>query len=99
MTCVEGKLLLPQIRVDLSLLEAARGCTKDVEVHLTLVCERCQGSRADPGSRRITCSHCGGSGMVCTCVYMRACIRTYVNMGVHVCFLHTTHLCTGNVTT
>ena len=94
MSCVEGKLLLPQIRVDLSLLEAARGCTKDVEVHLTLVCERCQGSRADPGSRRITCSYCGGSGMVCVCV----CIRTYMNMVVHVCFLHAMHLCTGNVT-
>ena len=70
----------PQIRVDLSLLEAARGCTKDIEVDLTLICERCHGSRADPGSRRITCAHCGGSGMVC----VRACVHA-CGLHVHVC--------------
>jgi molecular chaperone DnaJ len=48
--------------VDLTLEEAAKGVTKEVEVKRSSDCETCGGSGAKPGSVPKTCSQCGGRG-------------------------------------
>jgi molecular chaperone DnaJ len=52
------------VAVELSLQEAARGTTVDVAYDLVDTCERCGGSRAEPGTPVETCSRCGGAGRV-----------------------------------
>jgi molecular chaperone DnaJ len=50
--------------VTLSLKEAAEGCHKTVQFHRHELCGRCEGTGAEPGSKRTTCSYCGGRGQV-----------------------------------
>jgi len=50
--------------VTLTLHEAADGCTKEVEFQRHEPCDDCDGSGAAQGSRRETCSYCGGHGRV-----------------------------------
>jgi molecular chaperone DnaJ len=50
--------------VTLDLLEAAKGATKTVEFDRHETCATCQGSGAKAGSKRQTCSYCGGRGQV-----------------------------------
>jgi molecular chaperone DnaJ len=50
--------------VELTLEEAAFGVTRTVSVEAPLVCERCQGSGAAPGTERTPCTQCGGSGRI-----------------------------------
>jgi molecular chaperone DnaJ len=52
------------VAVEVSLEEAARGTTVDVAYDLVDTCERCGGSRAEPGTPVETCSRCGGAGRV-----------------------------------
>jgi molecular chaperone DnaJ len=52
------------VAVEVSLVEAARGRTVDVAYDLVDTCERCGGSRAEPGTPVETCSNCGGAGRV-----------------------------------
>jgi molecular chaperone DnaJ len=52
------------VAVEVSLEEAARGTTADVSYDVVETCERCGGSRAEPGTRVETCSNCGGAGRV-----------------------------------
>src|SRR5439155_1715386 len=47
-----------QIRLE----EAAFGAEKQIEIEKLDTCEKCGGSGAAPGSRRISCSACGGFG-------------------------------------
>jgi molecular chaperone DnaJ len=58
------------VAVEISLEEAARGRTVDVAYDVVDACERCGGSRAEPGTTVETCSRCGGAGR------MRAVTRT-----------------------
>ncbi|MFN0051689.1 MAG: molecular chaperone DnaJ [Planctomycetales bacterium] len=51
-------------RIDLSLREAALGCTKMVEIERAELCSTCDGSGAKPGSRPDRCSYCAGRGQV-----------------------------------
>jgi len=53
-----------ETRVSMSLLEAARGATKEVTVHRHVACATCKGSGAAPGSQPETCQQCGGRGQV-----------------------------------
>lgn len=53
-----------ETRVTLSLLEAATGVKKDIEVHRHVACSTCKGSGAAPGSQPETCQQCGGRGQV-----------------------------------
>ena len=53
-----------ETRLSITLLEAARGVTKEVKVHRHVACETCQGSGAAAGSRPETCQQCGGRGQV-----------------------------------
>lgn len=50
------------VAVELTLEEAAFGVTRSVAVEAPLICERCHGGGAAPGSERVACSQCGGSG-------------------------------------
>lgn len=51
-------------RLDIDLLEAARGCEKTVEIRRKETCDTCDGSGAKPGSAADACDYCGGHGQV-----------------------------------
>jgi molecular chaperone DnaJ len=69
------------VEVEITLEEAARGTTEPVAYDLVDACERCGGSRAEPGSQVGVCRNCQGSGRV------RAVTRTAFGQLVreHVC--------------
>jgi molecular chaperone DnaJ len=48
----------------IKLEEAAFGVEKEIEIAKLDSCDKCKGSGAEPGSRTITCSTCGGRGQV-----------------------------------
>lgn len=48
--------------VVISFEEAARGCQKQVSIHLVGACETCHGSGAAPGTSPKTCPTCNGTG-------------------------------------
>ena len=48
----------------ITLEEAAFGTEKEIEVSKLDVCDKCDGSGAEPGSRTINCPACGGRGQV-----------------------------------
>jgi molecular chaperone DnaJ len=50
--------------LEITLEEAARGVEKELSFRKAAVCDRCDGSGAEPGSKRITCSTCGGAGQI-----------------------------------
>ncbi len=52
-----------QYNLDITFMEAAFGCDKEIEVPTTENCGRCDGSGAEPGAME-TCSTCHGSGTV-----------------------------------
>ncbi|XP_063366052.1 protein tumorous imaginal discs, mitochondrial-like isoform X1 [Cydia amplana] len=52
-----------EVIVNLRFTEAARGVNKDVNVNIVDTCPKCQGSRAEPGTKAIKCTYCNGTGM------------------------------------
>jgi molecular chaperone DnaJ len=50
--------------IELDLVEAAFGTTQDMELLLPTVCERCEGSGAEPGTHPERCDSCDGAGEV-----------------------------------
>jgi molecular chaperone DnaJ len=50
--------------VTIDLLEAAKGCTRTLEVTRHETCATCQGSGARPGTKPQKCDYCGGRGRV-----------------------------------
>jgi molecular chaperone DnaJ len=52
------------VEVQISLEQAAQGATVQVAYDMVDACERCGGSRAEPGSDVHTCSNCHGAGRV-----------------------------------
>ena len=50
--------------MDLSFEQAARGVNKDVNVNVTDICKKCDGSKCEPGHKPSKCNHCNGTGMV-----------------------------------
>jgi molecular chaperone DnaJ len=50
--------------VEIELVDAARGVTRQVSLAVAVRCERCEGSGAEPGSTISTCPTCGGAGRV-----------------------------------
>jgi molecular chaperone DnaJ len=69
------------VEIEITLEEAAKGTVAEVAYDLVDACERCHGSRAEPGSEVRTCSNCQGAGRV------RAVSRTAFGqlMREHVC--------------
>ena len=53
-----------QYNVDLTFEESIFGVDREVEITRDEVCETCNGSRAEPGTSRVRCSTCNGSGEV-----------------------------------
>ena len=50
--------------VSIELMEAARGCTKELKLDRHVTCKTCSGSGARPGSQADRCDYCGGHGQV-----------------------------------
>lgn len=50
--------------MEISLEEAAKGISKEVEYSHTIACRRCKGSGGEQGSGVKTCAKCGGRGQV-----------------------------------
>jgi molecular chaperone DnaJ len=53
-----------EVRLDLSLAEAAFGCEREVTVPLPVGCDVCDGSGARPGTSPTSCPDCRGTGQV-----------------------------------
>jgi molecular chaperone DnaJ len=54
------------MRVTLDFTEAVFGTKKEVRVRSAVVCKRCNGMGAEPGTEPTTCSRCGGTGQLRT---------------------------------
>ena len=50
-------------------MEAAKGCNKDITARTQVICDRCDGKRAEPGTTYSTCSTCKGTGQVLIFVF------------------------------
>ncbi|MEZ6065876.1 MAG: molecular chaperone DnaJ [Planctomycetaceae bacterium] len=50
--------------VEITLLEAAEGCEKELRIDRKKACGRCSGSGAEPGHPAETCDYCAGQGQV-----------------------------------
>ncbi len=48
--------------LEIELVEAAHGTSRDVPLEVAVVCARCEGNGAEPGTTVSTCSTCGGAG-------------------------------------
>jgi molecular chaperone DnaJ len=48
--------------VEIELVEAAHGATRDVPFQVAVPCGRCNGDGAEPGTTPTTCPTCGGAG-------------------------------------
>lgn len=59
--------LLQQV-ITLSFEEACKGVQKRVQLNVVDVCQRCKGTKSEPGFKATTCPRCNGSGMVCSTV-------------------------------
>ncbi|XP_069131155.1 dnaJ homolog subfamily A member 3, mitochondrial-like isoform X2 [Argopecten irradians] len=51
-----------EVMMDLTFLEAVRGCNKQIHLNVTDTCPRCNGRKAEPGSTVDTCPQCNGTG-------------------------------------
>ncbi len=52
------------VEITLDFLEAVFGTDEDITLQKRLVCERCAGTRCEPGSKNKTCDRCKGSGTI-----------------------------------
>ena len=52
------------MKVDVSFVEAAMGCEREIQYDRSVVCEDCQGNGAKPGTSPISCPQCRGRGQV-----------------------------------
>ncbi len=50
--------------LEITLEEAARGFEREISFRKLATCERCHGSGGEPGTKRVTCPTCKGSGQV-----------------------------------
>ncbi len=50
--------------LEITLEEAARGAEKEISFRKNVTCERCDGSGAEPGSKKVTCPTCRGAGQI-----------------------------------
>jgi molecular chaperone DnaJ len=51
-------------KIDISFVEAALGCEKEIEITRLEVCSNCHGTGANPGSQPSRCPGCGGTGQI-----------------------------------
>lgn len=50
--------------LEITLEEAAKGTEKEIRYKRAVECNKCHGSGAEPGSKKVTCPTCGGAGQV-----------------------------------
>jgi molecular chaperone DnaJ len=50
--------------LEITLEDAARGVEKEISFRKLVTCERCDGSGAEPGSKKVTCPTCRGAGQI-----------------------------------
>jgi molecular chaperone DnaJ len=50
--------------LEIELVEAASGTAREVPVQVSIACDRCNGSAAEPGTSPVTCPTCDGGGYV-----------------------------------
>ena len=50
------------VETEIELVEAAEGVTRAVPFPVSLACDACDGSGAEPGTSLVTCETCGGAG-------------------------------------
>ncbi len=53
-----------QMRLEIEMIEAARGTTRPVEVRRSEICDDCGGTGAKKGTKPVTCDYCRGRGQV-----------------------------------
>ena len=53
-----------QVDMEIDFSEMTRGAEKEINLYKSVVCDRCGGKGAEPGSKIKTCPTCGGSGRV-----------------------------------
>lgn len=53
-----------EIEVEITLLEAAKGCRRDIDIERHVPCDDCSGSGAKSGTSPQRCRACGGRGQV-----------------------------------
>lgn len=53
-----------EVTVNISFLEAAKGCTKKIFYEHVDSCSKCSGTGAKPGTSSKTCAACGGKGQI-----------------------------------
>lgn len=53
-----------QYNIEIEFEEAARGTKKTIYIPRAEICSTCKGEGTKPGTKRITCKTCGGSGQV-----------------------------------
>ena len=49
--------------MNLTFTQAAAGVNKDVSLNVVDTCPKCQGTRAEPGTKAARCTYCNGTGM------------------------------------
>jgi molecular chaperone DnaJ len=52
------------IRLEIELAEAAFGATREIHIDTAVVCDRCRGKGAEPGTHPVTCDVCHGRGEI-----------------------------------
>ncbi len=55
-----------QVDLEIDFVEMAQGTEKEIKLYKNVVCDRCQGSGAEPGYELEICDQCSGSGEVIT---------------------------------
>ncbi|MDX9702235.1 MAG: molecular chaperone DnaJ [Candidatus Auribacterota bacterium] len=53
-----------QYNMEISFVEAASGCTREISFKKKSVCETCNGEGVKPGTSKATCQQCGGAGQI-----------------------------------
>lgn len=53
-----------QTSLTIELLDAAVGCSRDLEIEKHVTCVTCAGTGAKPGTKAQSCDYCGGGGQV-----------------------------------
>lgn len=52
------------VDIEITLEEAFRGSLKEIELRKFSKCSRCKGQGAEPGTQKVTCDNCSGSGEI-----------------------------------
>jgi molecular chaperone DnaJ len=53
-----------QVDLEINFEDMVKGVQKEVRIRKNVVCDRCQGSGAEPGTNTKTCPTCGGAGRI-----------------------------------